>query len=205
MMKIKAKIIGEQVWTAENLTLSQFRELSGRNATLKNETSDWVNNESLSSCTSTSIITGKKTCLFNQIAARYLSDSLGDNNLSGWRVPTFQDCNNLFRYIDDACTEDWWTETLAINLRGTYGWPNNGTNKIGFNAIPFPSRMDDGLYVDVGVASWWVIKDYELIGLGIYHDIDVVARCGTSTNTGKPIRLVMDLPNPRIEEGIIYV
>jgi len=204
-MILKVKIIGAQVWTVENLTHLQFRKLSGRSATLRNEISDWVKNQGPASCTSISSVTGKKTYLFNQIAVRLLEDSFWHQNLLGWRIPDINDCFNLFKYIDPRFNENYWPETLANNLRGANGWQNNGTNKIGFNGTPYPSRKDDGTYIDAEVASWWATKGNELIGLGIYPDIDVVAECGTTINTGKPIRLVMDLTSTRIEEGITYV
>ena len=100
----------------------------------------------------------------------------------------------------------WETEKLAQDMRGTYGWRNNGVNKVGFNAYPNPTLDENGLR-EFEISRWWYFNDQRVSfnGFSIYED-DILATSGPfSESIGLAIRLVMDLTDPRVEENVYYV
>jgi uncharacterized protein (TIGR02145 family) len=202
-MKIKAKIIGQQVWTVENLTREQYKKMTGINIPIINDI--WDNDEP-KCCTYESIIetSKKKNYLFDKNATSYFSRHRNTNN---WRIPTIKDLDTLFNFIHPNASIEWPTDNIAIALRGTYGWLNNGTNKIGYNAVPNPTKNESGELTESEIARWWVYNETSRIynGFGLYNGIDVVALCGTHDKMGLAVRLVMDLQSPRIEDDIEYV
>ena len=127
-------------------------------------------------------------------------------NSKFWRIPTSNDLDKLFMSADPNSKSGRETIELAKNLRGTNGWINNGTNKIGFNAYPNPTRDSDGLR-EHDISRWWYHdkNSNNLNGFSIYSD-DIVAFSGPfEENIGLAIRLVLDLTNHRLEGSIIYV
>jgi uncharacterized protein (TIGR02145 family) len=137
-----------------------------------------------------------KGYLFNQYAVDQLFIYL--NNNGGWKIPLISDWFKLFHHLDECCNYNYWTESIAKEIRGNYGWPRNGTNKCGFNAYP---------NVEPEYARWWTFDDHNhrtLSGMALYPD-DIVSEFGVAYNSFLAIRLVRDLTEPKIEEGILYV
>lgn len=66
-MRIKAKIIGNKVWTTENLTRVQYRHITGRNVTIQNENWEYQSDNYNAKCYSydSTFISKKKEYLFN--------------------------------------------------------------------------------------------------------------------------------------------
>lgn len=66
-MRIKAKIIGNKVWTTENLTRVQYRQITGRNVTVQNENWEHQSDNYNAKCYSygSTFISNKKEYLFN--------------------------------------------------------------------------------------------------------------------------------------------
>lgn len=203
MAKIKAKIIGNQVWMTENLTAEQFQSVTGSRIKLSN--GNWE--DFVPTCCSyeSSLPKKKKNYLFNRSAA---DDLFLGRHINRWRLPATRDLDVLFQSIDGRSSADMPYDEVAVALRGTYGWLKNGTNKIGFNALPNRSRNDAGELTESYIARWWYFDQQinSLRGIGIYNDLDVIAICDSNhPQNGFAIRLVMDLQEPRVEEGIEYV
>lgn len=203
MAKIKAKIIGNQVWMTENLTAEQFQSVTGRRIKLSN--GNWQ--DFVPTCCSyeSSLPTKKKSYLFNRDAANEL---FRGRHINRWRLPATIDLDVLFQSIDARSSMDMPSDEVADALRGTYGWLKNGTNKIGFNALPNPSRNNAGELTESRNGLWWYYDEQinSHRGIGIYNNLDVIAICDTNNpQNGFAIRLVMDLQEPRLEEGIEYV
>lgn len=200
---IKCKIIGNQVWTVENLTKEQFYIITGRTIPVKNN--NWLHFD-LPKCYAyeTNYRIRKKQYLFDQRAVEYFHWFGREHNT--WRIPTLNDLDILFRNIDGRSSTDYTQSEIANNIRGTYGWTNNGTNKIGFNALPNPTLNENGELSEPEISRWWCYNErsYEFEGFGIYED-DILAFCGMGDKKAIAIRLVMDFHNPRIEENIIYI
>ena len=202
MSIIQAKIIGSQVWTTENLTALQYQIITGNRIKVNNE--HWEESSPQVCSYESSFYKSKKMYLFNSAAARELTLF---NDRKNWRLPTNRDFDILFQTIDPESSLDLPSELVAKALRGTYGWPQNGTNKIGFNAYPNPSRNMFGRLYESEIARWWLYdkKRNSFDGVALYNDIDVIATCTPNSHSGFAIRLVMDLQEPRIEKGLKYI
>ena len=200
MSIIKAKIIGNQVWTTENLNQSQFKLITGKRISLNDKS--WVIDER------------PKAYVYNSIISKHKKEYIFDiNSLDllrhhsiNWRIPSITDLNSLFQSADPNSGFQHGTFELAKNLRGTYGWANNGINKIGFNAYPNPSIGAQGTH-ESNISRWWYYDENTNTynGFSLYDD-DIVAISGPFDNTiGLAVRLVMDLQNPRLEQNVNYV
>jgi uncharacterized protein (TIGR02145 family) len=167
---------------------------------------DIWDNDQPKCCTYESLIqtSKKKNYLFDKNAISYFPR---DRNTNNWRIPTINDLDILLNFIDRKSTTEWITDDIAIALRGTYGWLNNGTNKIGFNAVPNPTKNESGELTESEISRWWVYDETSRIykGCGLYNHSDTFAFCGTHDEMGLAVRLVMDLQCPRIEDDIEYV
>ena len=198
-MKIKAKIIGNQIWTTENLSRTEYQQITGRNLPVKNDC--WADYHGPICFTYDSAIKNKKEYLFDLNAVVYLRANAGL-----WRIPDTKDLDLLFKTIDPNSRYFWGSEKVAQELRGTYGWVNNGINKVGFNAYPNPTLDLNGL-LEFEISRWWYFNDQNasFCGFSVYRE-DIVAISGPFTeDIGLAIRLVRDLVDPRPEGNIDYV
>ena len=203
MGDIKCKIIGNQVWTAENLTKEQYYSITERKIPVKID--NWVDYDG-AKCYAyeTNFGIKKKQYLFDLKAVEIFRHLTGENN--SWRIPTHTDLDVLFHNIDKSSSTEFIHDEIAINLRGTYGWSINGSNKIGFNALPNPTLSENCELSESEISRWWLYNDRkdEFEGFGLYQE-NIVAFCGVHENNAFAIRLIMDLQNPRIEDNIYYV
>ena len=203
MAKIKAKIIGNQVWMTENLTAEQFQSVT--RSRIKKSNGNWEDFVPTCCTYESSLPKKKKNYLFNRSAA---DDLFLGRHINRWRLPATRDLDVLFQSIDGRSRVDMPYDEVAVALRGTYGWLKNGTNKIGFNALPNPSRYNAGELTESRHGLWWYYDEQinSLRGIGIIYDLDVIAISDSNhPQNGFAIRLVMDLQEPRVEEGIEYV
>lgn len=203
MKNIKCKIIGNQIWIAENLTKEQFYVITGRTVPLRND--KWaVSYGPKCYAYETNFRIKKKEYLFDLSTSNFFRSFSGEHNT--WRIPTLNDLDTLFRYIDGRSSTEFLHEDIANTLRGNYGWFNNGTNKIGFDALPNPIINENSELAELGISRWWFYDERrgEFGGFGLYQD-DILSFCGIHDNNAFAIRLVMDLHHPRTENNIIYV
>ena len=199
MSRIRAKIIGNQIWTTENLSRVEYQQIAGRSLPIKIDR--WTEYDNSKCYAYNSAINNNKEYLFDINALLYFRE-----NATLWRVPDSKDLDRLFRTIDPNSNYGWQGEKLAEDMRGTYGWRNNGVNKVGFNAYPNPTLYENELR-EFEISRWWYFNDQRdcFDGFSLYED-NIVATSGSySENIGLAFRLVMDLTDPRIEENILYV
>jgi len=140
--------IGTQVWMAENLKTTKYRDgtpitnvTAATWSTLTTEAyCDYQNNPS------NSAIYGR---LYNWYAAT-------DNNIcpKGWHVASDADWTTLTNFLGDTSTDGG-----KLKETGTSHWlsPNTGaTNETGFTALPGGYRGDGGAFVGMGTnGGWW--------------------------------------------------
>jgi len=173
----KTVVIGTQTWMAENLnynasgskcygedsqaydydtenyvTLS-YSEIQA-NCTTYGRLYDWATAMALpSDCNS-------NTCS-NQIQSKHQGVCP-----SGWHIPTNDEWNKLYRYIDGTSgTESLYhSETAGRYLKATSGWNSysgwnsNGTDLYGFSALPGGYRLDHNsnfIFSDIGYSGYW--------------------------------------------------
>ena len=150
--------IGNQVWMAENLRSTQFR--NGETITEVTTNSEWVGLTSAAYSTydNTTDLDEQATngMLYNWLV---VSDSR-EIAPAGWRVPTEQDWINLANAIGGVNSA-----AGALKEAGVEHWasPNAGANNsTGFTAQPAGRReYTDGSFINAGFnAFWWTSTAY---------------------------------------------
>ena len=141
--------IGTQVWMAENLKVTHYR--NGEEISNVTINSDWANLSTGAWCVYENDADYEKTYgnLYNWYAvndARQLAPK-------GWHVPTDEEWNTLINYLGGV-------NVAGGNLKeaGTTHWkaPNEGAvNKVMFSALPGGCRGSSGTFLDVGDNGYW--------------------------------------------------
>ncbi|MCA0447285.1 MAG: hypothetical protein LCH54_13760 [Bacteroidetes bacterium] len=183
----KTVVIGNLVWTVENLQTTKYID-----ETLIAKITD-------NSTWSTS--TGGAYCVYdnnetNVATYGYLYNwhavNTGKLAPAGWRVPTDADWTKLE-------TEVGGSANAGTKLKATSGWKNNGngTDFYGFSALPGGAREFDGVFGILGdYGVWWSSTPfgtnsawYRMIGSGFVN----VVRFDYNKRNGFSVRLVRDV------------
>jgi len=182
--------IGTQVWMAENLKVTHYR--NGDPILNITDNTQWDSLTTGAYCNynndpNNAITYGR---LYNWYA---VTDS---RNLApiGWRVPTDAEWQTLINYLggDDVAGG-------KIKEAGTTHWssPNTGaTNESGFTALPGGYRYYYGYFLNLGdLANFWSSTErnsddawYRVL----YFNNAAVYRCNDSKRSGLSVRLVRD-------------
>jgi uncharacterized protein (TIGR02145 family) len=162
--KYKTVKIGNQIWMAENLNTTTFR--NGDKIPEITNPYDWKNNTLPAYCNYGNDVENAKIYgrLYNQAA---MEDS---RNIApkGWHVPSFEEWNTLLETLDGTM----WDATVVDKLKQagydpywSNSYDNNGTNSSGFTAIGSGYRDLSGEYQLLkAVAKWWSTTDGPTIG-----------------------------------------
>ena len=194
--------IGDQVWMAENLKVTRYR--NGESIPNVTDNSQWTNLSTGARCAYNNDNNNVATygLLYNWHA---VNDARGLAP-SGWRVPTDEEWKELEMYLgmsrSDADATGWRGSPVGGKLKeaDTAHWnsPNEGaTNESGFTALPGGYRLSiNGTFHDIGgrgycwsstedsSASAWVrLLDY--YNSGVYRD-------GYYKHGGYSVRCVRD-------------
>ncbi len=144
--------IGDQVWTAENLRVTQYRD--GTPIPYETDKTTWIN------------ITTGAYCIYNDNASDELTTygalynwyaAADSRNIApeGWHVPTDEEWSDLMTYLSNNIG----SSGTADVLKSVTGWNSagNGTDDYGFSALPGGCRnYYDGIYKHMGsIAYFW--------------------------------------------------
>jgi uncharacterized protein (TIGR02145 family) len=182
--------IGNQVWMAENLKTTRYRN-GGLIPNVTTDNTAWgilttgawsyYNND-----VSNNAIYGK---LYNWYTT--LGDTLCP---TGWGVPTDAEWTTLTNYLGGESVAGGKMKTI-----GTTYWnsPNTGaTNESGFSALPGGFRIYDGSFLNIrGNAFFWSASandDYNAWYRYMYTNNSNVNRLGTKKSVGASIRCLRD-------------
>jgi uncharacterized protein (TIGR02145 family) len=185
--------IGNQVWMAENLKTSKYRNNIA--ITDKTNSTSWGTSttEALSDyATPTNSTTYGK--LYNWYAAS------STNNLAplGWHIPTDADWTNLSDFLGglniggDKLKENGNSHWLTTNT--------TATNETGFTAMPGGTRSTDNTIYDIGnIGYWWSVTEGTTTNNAWYRSLSnqngSVTRGYFSKSGGMSVRCLMgDLP-----------
>jgi len=160
--------IGNQIWMAENLSVSTYR--NGDSILYKQEKGKkpkfklnigWQSMSKGAWCyyeTEKGIDTtyGK---LYNWLA---VNDSRGLAP-EGWHIPTSEEWKQLGEFLGGK-------DTAGFKLKSTKGWEENGngTNESGFNGFPAGIRSDVGVFYGKGYSAFWWTSS-RIIGMLAYY------------------------------------
>ncbi len=148
----KTVTIGNQVWMAENLNVTQYR--NGDPIPEVQDKEEWDNLTTGAWCWYENNSANGTTYgrLYNWFA---VNDPRGLAP-EGWHIPSSDEWNKLTDNFGGA-------ETAGAKLKTTSGWDNggNGDNKSGFSAIPGGYRTHDGYFSNMGRnALFWTSTEF---------------------------------------------
>ena len=126
----------------------------------------------------------------------------------GWHLTSYNNWKGLLMHLgmssEQAGAEAGWQGTdEGKKLKSTSGWFNNGngTDAIGFNALPAGAVSGDGVFQEQGIiANWWTSRlqfENTVYCRTLINGRDDV-RSGPETFTsgsGRSVRCVRDKPN----------
>lgn len=148
----KTVTIGNQVWMAENLNVTQY--LNGDPIPEVQDKEEWDNLTTGAWCWYENNSANGTTYgrLYNWFA---VNDPRGLAP-EGWHIPSSDEWNKLTNNLGGA-------ENAGTKLKTTSGWDNggNGDNKSGFSAIPGGYRTHDGYFSNMGRnALFWTSTEF---------------------------------------------
>lgn len=187
--------IGSQIWMAENLKTTKYRN-GDLIATTVSPTIDiraettpkyqWGYNGLESNVTDY----GRLYTWFTVADSRYVSPI-------GWHIPSKDEWNTLSDYLGGSNFAG-----KKLKEAGTVHWlTNNGaTNEIGFTALPGGSRKPDGEFRNFGVSTaWWTstpyvdfANDYESWSRNIIANDDILYLNASDRKVAYSVRCVKD-------------
>ncbi len=188
----KTVAIGTQIWMAENLKTTKYR--NGVSIPLVTTNASWA------------ALTSGAYCLYNNDAASFKATygalynwyAVTDpRNIApmGWHVPTDADWTTLINYLGNLSIDG-----SKMKEAGTSHWsdPNTGaTNTSGFTGLPGGYRYsNDGVFYYVGLYSyWWSSTENDTTSAwqrGLYYLDFKVTRDPYDKKYGYSVRLVKD-------------
>lgn len=184
-------IIGTQVWSAENLKTTRYR--NGDPIPNITDNALWTN-----------LSTGSYSWLNNNIANKeafgalyndYVITDIRNIAPKGWHVASDADWTILTNYLGG--------ESVAggkLKETGTVHWltPNvDATNEIGFNALPVGYRHLNGSFDFYGIEGFWWTSTPNTIGNGGWYRIidrglGRIARMADLNTSGFSVRCIKD-------------
>lgn len=154
--------IGNQVWMAQNLNVTHYR--NGDPVSLYTDAAAWeaLHAEGYSNYNNDTAVSKIYGRLYNFYAV-YEPRELAPE---GWHIPTIQEWEEMF----DFCGGYWDTTAQALRETGTLHWSNTepGNNRTGFTALGGGLRGWDGYFT--GLRTWgnyWSSTD-----ANDYYDMD---------------------------------
>ena len=194
-------IIGSQVWMAENLKVTHYR--NGEPIPIVTSNTGWAGLSTGAYCSF-----DNNNSNVNDYGLMYNWYAVNDNrNLApeGWHIPTEDEWQQLDRYLGMSNSEIDGTyqrgsdEGGKLKETGTSHWnsPNTGaTNSSGFSALPGGYRTNDGSFYSIGdFGFWWSSTEYVIGAVWVrmlYHNSSLVDRATIHTSYGYSVRCIMD-------------
>lgn len=203
--------IGSQVWMAENLRTTKYRD--GSSIPLVSSYTDWANNWNNGNPLKTPMMcwylndpstyaANKFGALYNWYAVNPATN--GNKNVcpTGWHVPSVGDWITLINFLDPSA--DGGNNYLNIGggkmkSTGTQYWasPNqDATNSSGFSGLPGGYRYTDAGFNLVGIIGrWWsTTEDYSTKALArsLESNVGHVLTDSEFKSSGLSVRCVKD-------------
>ena len=181
--------IGTQVWMAENLRVTHYR--NGDAITNVTNNSTWA-----------ALITGA-FCWFNndqatygELGALYNWFTVNDSRRlcpEGWHEPSDGEWTTLTTYLGGIAV----TGNKMKSVSAWWSSPNtNATNNSGFSGLPGGWRQNDGTFLGITTdGHWWTTTEYETdypYSRGLYNNISSVARQISYNKQGFSVRCLRD-------------
>jgi uncharacterized protein (TIGR02145 family) len=186
----KTVTIGTQVWMAENLKVTRYRNGDA----LPNITvaSAWVGLTTGAYCNYNNDVSN--VAVYGRLYNWYAIDDSRTIAPIGWHVPTDAEWQALVDHIGGSAVAGGKMKEI-----GTTHWqgPNTGaTNKSGFSALPGSVRVSLGSFQNIGsVGCWWSATEGNLVsanGCILCSDSGVLYRGDYDKVCGFSVRCIKD-------------
>ncbi|PLX23641.1 MAG: hypothetical protein C0599_04095 [Salinivirgaceae bacterium] len=189
--------IGNQLWMAENLKVTQ--EVDGTPIpTVTDDNSSGSSNDEWDDLD----YTNKAYCYYNNNAggeadlygALYTFAAAENACPTGWHLPTDDDWTDLVNFI----ISDGHPDSVGVALKDTTGWDSggNGTDDYGFTGLPGGGRISGGVFNQAGTYGyWWSSEDSpftaNIFGLWFnYSETNIMI--GNDKSSGYSVRCIKD-------------
>ncbi|MCX6230291.1 MAG: fibrobacter succinogenes major paralogous domain-containing protein [Bacteroidetes bacterium] len=183
--------IGSQIWMAENLKVTRYR--NGDLIPNITDYNQWIYFNSAAYCNYNNDTNNAK--IYGHLYNFYVVSDSRNICPPGWHIPSYAEWETLTNYLGG--------DTIAgakLKETGTAHWfaPNYGaTNESGFTAVPGGNRLDIGVDIFMGsFSTFWSTSDFSSTsGIQIYEIHSEGPNVGTyfcTKKTGLSIRCVKD-------------
>ncbi|MFN5055563.1 MAG: FISUMP domain-containing protein [Bacteroidota bacterium] len=180
--------IGNQIWMAENLKTTSYRD--GSKIPEIADATSWKNLTSGAFSYAYNLPTQDK--IYGKLYNYYVIENTQKVCPVGWRIPSINDFNVLENYLGK--------DSAAHLLKSDAGWSgpseNNGNNKTGFNGLPGGGKDGVGGFTSIGgIGFFWT--DTKFSDLTIQHIILVnsnryIQKFISDKNSGYSIRCIKE-------------
>ena len=147
-------IIGNQEWMASNLIVSHYND----GTTIPNVASLWSSTDTPAWCWY-----DDDSAAYSHLGKLYNGYAVSVNNPKnicpvGWIVPSKSQWDELDSYLRDV-----YSTEIALAIKDTVGWQNgsNGTNELGFSAIPGGERTQNGYFYIYDKTYFYTSDEHE--------------------------------------------
>ena len=185
----KTVTIGNQIWMAENLKTTKFRNgdpipnVSANNgwSTLTSGAFCWYNND------------GSNKAGYGALYNWYAVNDPRNIAPVGWHIPSDEEWTALANFLQGRSQAGG-----KLKATGTTHWsdPNSGaTNSSGFSALPGGYRTKDGVFQNLSFCStWWATTEYTQsvawyryvdYGTSSIYSVSIYKKSGLSTRCVK--------------------
>lgn len=145
--------IGTQVWMAENLKVTHYR--NGVEIPNVTDSVDWKNLTTGAYCNYDNNV--NNVAIYGRLYNWYAVNDTNNLAPEGWHIPSDEEWQTLREYLGGSAGG-------KLKESGTVHWsnPNTGaTNESGFTALPAGLRYFTGDYIDLGYsANFWSSSNY---------------------------------------------
>jgi uncharacterized protein (TIGR02145 family) len=196
--------IGTQVWMAENLKTTNYR--NGDAIPNVTDNTLWGNRTTGSYCNYNNDAINSTT--YGRLYNWYAVNDSRNIAPAGWHVPTDAEWTTLTGYLTNngygyqgsgidiaksmASTSGWSTYSAA----GSVGNDQASNNRSGFTALPGGYRYGDGSFSNIGYSnSWWSSTMSNTLGAwyrSMYYSTGDVSRSDYSKGSGFSVRCIRD-------------
>jgi len=143
--------IGDQIWMAENLRTTKFR--NGELIPEVTESADWKISTTASRCNYKNSLNDENIATFGRLYNWYAISDSRQLTPAGWHVPSDAEWTTLVAYLGEALNVGG-----KLKEAGTTHWksPNElGTNTTGFTGLPAGFRSILGYDYNLGYFGYW--------------------------------------------------
>ncbi len=187
--------IGTQIWMAENLKTTKYRDKSPITKIIIDNAA-WTTDKIGAYCDYNNVAGNAKD--YGHLYNWYAVANAKNIAPLGWHVPSTEEFKTLYDYLSNSKTLTDAQISNALREKGTVHWasPNDGaTNSTGFTALAGGQRNDNGTFDNLGLGAYfWSFTDYlpDYAYRSVIASPNFLNQQGFLKNPGFSIRCIKD-------------